>query len=438
MTPPRLAIVFCAHHKPWLMMSSLVTLLSQDRPGADLFVVYNVGDGTIESESYREYRGLVSAQSINTQLSPFDPRVRDVCQMRGHQVVELEYENDQALDSGTWYKFIRDGRWRDYDYTLFVGEGTLFAHPRLLSGLLDFATQNAVHFVASGHEKRRLPRTVWDQYIQRGRDAKPLDVFHDRMITESFRIFARDPEFRRVYDRWGADFAVETEHHVPQVALDGPLARKARARIQRRWGSPSSAAAVSWVGRWLRQLPPTLDRWNARMSLAAGLDAGMETPSGPPLAYSGGRFDTSPVGHAVDAATVNGVGFHRVDGPEWFGCATNHLMSREFLERFTRKLEAFQMYDVLGLPFAGTPLEVIWGMLPAWLGTEKWFTNGFHRVRKNFATYQREDDPAVMASYINRYHRGRLVVAWEGDFLKLRAWRPDLGDLRRVLPAAYF
>ena len=87
---------------------------------------------------------------------------------------------------------------------------------------------------------------------------------------------------------------------------------------------------------------------------------------------------------------------------------------------------------------AGSALEVVWGLLPAWLGVEKWFTNGLHRVRKHFATYQREDDPPVMASYINRYHRGRLVVDWHDDYLHLAAWRPELGDLRQVLPAAYF
>ena len=27
---PRLAIVFCVHHKPWLMMASLLTTLLQD------------------------------------------------------------------------------------------------------------------------------------------------------------------------------------------------------------------------------------------------------------------------------------------------------------------------------------------------------------------------------------------------------------------------
>ena len=97
------------------------------------------------------------------------------------------------------------------------------------------------------------------------------------------------------------------------------------------------------------------------------------------------------------------------------------------------KLQQFGLFEVLDLPFAGSALEVIWGLLPAWLGFEKWFSNGFHRVRKQFSTYQREDYPPEMAGYINRYHRGRLVVGWHDDCLTLKAWRPDLGDLRHVL-----
>jgi len=436
-TEPRLAIVFCAHHKPWLMMSSLLTLVSQDRPDADLFIVYNTGDGTLPRESYREFERLSSQTEGNVQLSPFDPRVREVCQIIGRRVVELEYENDQALDSGTWYKFIRDGRWREYDYTLFVGEGTLFAHPRLLSALVAFAERDGAHFVASGHEKRRLPRNLMERLITRRATVTELDRFHDRMVAEAFGIFRRDPAFGAVYDRWGSDFAVATEHHVPQVGMDGPLARKARARLQRRFGSPSSDLDVSLAARILRQVPAVVDRWTSQMAIAAGHQPRLGSADGAP-AFVAGSFAATPTGAAGSATTACGVGFHRVDEPEWFGCATNHLMSRTFLERFSAKLDEFHMYDVLDLPFAGTPLEVIWGLLPAWIGVDKWFTNGFHRVRKNFATYQREDDPAVMAGYINRYHRGRLAVAWDNDLLKLRAWRQDLGALNRILPPAYF
>ena len=49
---PRLAIVFCVHHKPWLMMGTLLTLASQAPQDADLFFAYNVGLTLYESTQY--------------------------------------------------------------------------------------------------------------------------------------------------------------------------------------------------------------------------------------------------------------------------------------------------------------------------------------------------------------------------------------------------
>jgi len=36
----KFAIVFCLHHKPWLMMSTLISTLMQDYRGLDLFFIY--------------------------------------------------------------------------------------------------------------------------------------------------------------------------------------------------------------------------------------------------------------------------------------------------------------------------------------------------------------------------------------------------------------
>jgi len=433
----RLAVVFCVHHKPWLMMSTLLTFAGQEPRPADLFFAYNVGDGENRRGAYAEYREIAARDGCNPQLSPFDERVRGICRLRWPATFEVEYENDHALDSGTWYKFIRDGRWRDYEYVLFLGEGTLLAHPHVLRALPAFARRRGVHFVASGHEKRRLPRCVVTKY-QPPPPGEPesMDQFHDRMVEETFGVFARDPAFRAVYERWGSDFAPATEHHVPGVVPGGRAReRRVRAYIQKRWGSTFTDPDVPLLARLLRALPSSIDRWRSRAGLA--LPAG-GYGAGPFLAYAGGTYDARPTAAASEVDVEQGVTFHRVDPPEWFGCATNHLMSRSLLEKFHDKLTAFGMYDVLDMPFAGTALEVVWGFLPAWLGFEKWFTNGFHRPRKHFSTYQREDYPPEMAAYINRYHRGRLVVDADGEFIKLRAWRPELGDLRELLPAAYF
>ena len=71
------------------------------------------------------------------------------------------------------------------------------------------------------------------------------------------------------------------------------------------------------------------------------------------------------------------------------------------------------------MPFSATALEIIWGQVPLWLGFEKYFFDGIHRVRKNFINYRREDDPKGMVEYINRYFLGQVVVESEGDFMKI-------------------
>jgi hypothetical protein len=430
----RLAIVFCVHHKPWLMMGTLLTLLSQDRRDADLFFAYNVGDGASKCDPYREYRQIAERAGENRQLSPFDARVREVCRLRGITSFEIEYENDHALDSGAWYKFIRDGRWRDYEYVLFAGEGLLFAHPRALFSMIAFADRRGADFIASGHEKRRLPRATMMCSRRRGQPQTETDAFHDRMVARTFEIFCRDPEFQVLYDRWGSDFEPETEHHVPGASAGGEWRRRLRGAVQRRWGSAYVRADVWWPARFVREAPHAIDRWRSRVRLRAAPD---QDAGGPAMRYLGGGYGARPVdGQEIDCE--NGVAFHKVTAPEWFGCAVTQLMSRRLLDRFSERLDRFRLYDALDVPFAGSALEVVWGFVPVWLGVDKWFTNGLHRVRKHFATYQREDYPPEIASYVNRYHAGRLVVDWQGDYLKLEAWRPDLGDLRQVLPSSYF
>jgi hypothetical protein len=431
----RLAIVFCVHHKPWLMMGTLLTLLSQEHQDADLFFAYNVGDGDITRGSYQEYREISAKVGTNTQLSDFDERVRLVCQLRDRPFVELEYDNDHSLDSGVWYKFIRDGRWRDYEYVLFAGEGLLLADPNVLRALVAFADRRQVHFIASAHEKRRVPRVTMERTCKRGQTRTALEDFHDRMIAATFDVFRRDPAFQAAFERWGSDFEPETEHHVPGVTAGGESGRRMRGRIQRTWGSAYTNHETPLAGRVARAVPPAFDQAMSRARMWA---APAQANDRPLMFYPGGSYAARALTKAAEIDTEHGVGFHRAEDVEWFGCTVIHLMSRSLLERFSEKLDTFGMYDALDLPFSGSALEVVWGFLPAWLGVEKWFTNGFHRVRKHFATYQREDYPPEMASYINRYHAGRLAVGWERDFLKLRAWRQGLGDMRQALPSLYF
>ena len=446
------AIVFCVHHKPWLMQASLITAVLQDYTDTDFYFAYQCGDGVCtHKQTYQEYLELAKHHGIDPQLSPYDSRVRDVCQIPRENTHELFFENDGALDSGAWYKFLRTGLWENYEYVCFLGEGTLLASPRALSAIIGFARTHDVHFMASGHEKRSVCKSEMLRGQTQRKGKAPMNAFHDAMSAKVFELFCRDSDFKALFDKWPEEFRGETQNHVvdmwPRPAV-----------LYRIWAAANMKHAASRRGAFdnvkvflqkHREDLLALDELCARARLAyensfparvLGLTAGVGGAAHRPDPYihvSGIRKNLSEI--VSDVVVHGGIRFHRETRPEWFGCATNHVMSRTFLRSLTQKFEQHNLYDVLEVPYTATPLEVIWGFLPGWLGVEKWFTDGIHRVRKNFATLRREDDePISLAAYINRYYRGQAVVAPGDDCLKVRSFRWSLSRIESELGTNYF
>ena len=434
----KLAIVFCVHHKPWLMMSTLLTVLLQDTQEADWFFLYQHGTGDCpEKSSYQEYHRLARLHGFNRQLSPFDDRVRQVCQLRRNRIFEMNLENDHALDSGAWYKFIQSQKWRPYDFVFFLGEGILLNRTNTISSVVSFAQRQKAHWIASGHEKRRLRREQFFQMNGRKSDATEMDHFHDAMIQRVADSFCRDPVFKKVMEQWGPDTIPETQDHVPDIWERNPFLYWLRTA-----SNSATVESCPWVRRAFlkgcRSAFLKSDFWKSRLHLAAAMGQCETFPNRrEPFIHVNTRLQ--PLHRIVpNVFEEKGVRFHRAEEPEWFGCAVTQMMSREFLERLHERLERYQMYEVLDIPFSGTALEVIGGFLPIWLGVEKWFTDGFHRVRKNFVTFRREDDPEGICSYLNRYYRGSLCVSPEGDFIKIRGLHPSLSHLKTILNKNYF
>jgi len=435
------ALVFCVHHKPWKIMSTLVTVLAQDFQDADFFFIYNVGDGNNpEKASYQEFHRLTREFGPHFHLTPFDPRVREVTRLKRSRVFEMEFDNDHALDSGAWYKFLRSGRWRDYDYVFFIQEGTLLTRANAVSAALRFAGRKGVHFLAAGHYKERLPKNLFLRLNTRGSDPTPLDFFHDRMIRATFDLFCRDAEFQTLFEHWRDDIKPTQQNHVPDIGQSlwnrALYAANSDGALATTWAKRSAASLL----RRNRDLLCRLDPWLAQAAITFGelLPRGWGrngNGAGETIYVNAARRRLDDVVFAIDEG---GVKFHREAEPEWHGCSCNHMLSREFLERFTEKLERHNLYEVLDLPYAGTALEVIWGFLPNWLGFEKWFFNGEHDVWKNFATYKRVDDPQGSAHYVNRYYRGKLFVGGEGEGIKIRRMSRDFSHLREIVSEHYF
>jgi hypothetical protein len=264
--------------------------------------------------------------------------------------------------------------------------------------------------------------------------------FHDDMIRRTFEVFCRDPSFREIYQQWPLQGPSITENHVPDIWPRRTVSRRLFAAINDRHRAGAGPRAL--VRRSLAAARPalhevdgTLAAVDVRRGSGRTAPRSRTEPSVPRIHVNG---VLQPMAGVVEPVNVDGVNFHTAEEPEWFCCAVNHFFSREFLEQLTAKLEAYDMYELLDIPYCATALEVIWGLMPRWLGVDKWFTDGIHRVRKNFVTGRREDDAATMAWYINRYHRGAVRVAADGDFLKLKSWHPSLDRVAAHLNDYYF
>ena len=135
---------------------------------------------------------------------------------------------------------------------------------------------------------------------------------------------------------------------------------------------------------------------------------------------------------------LDNVVFHQEISPYFFGCGCQHILSNEFLESSGQLLQANNFYKVLDYPFSATALEPIWGMMPAWLGYDKWYFDGVHRPRKNFFTLKMEDNQNGMCHYLNIYYRRKITIKPDNDFVRISKITEKYGYIRDILGEDFF
>ena len=159
----KLAICVLAHHKPWLISSTLISLLLQTYKNFDLHIIYIKGDGGNRNrESYKKFYEIADKNDdFNPQMSPDDPRILSMLKNLDLSVEFHEVDNDHGLDSGAWYKFILRGIWKKYDYSMFLMEGSILTNENVLSGINEFSRDTNFDFLSVGHEKRFIPKSIF-------------------------------------------------------------------------------------------------------------------------------------------------------------------------------------------------------------------------------------------------------------------------------------
>ncbi len=465
----KIAVAICVHHKPYLAMASLISLLAQDRDDFDLFILSNVGNAVcpdrpgydeynafcdieksrelianaIETESSSEGRHAEFARrnGINAQLSPFDDRLREVCRLNGRRVFHQDFENDHSLDSGCWLKFLRSGLWKDYDIVFTFQEGTLLTSRGTLGATVDFMRERDVHFIAGAHMKSLLNKSRLYRYNRDGQaDSGPIGDYHDRMIARTIEILSRDPEFSRAFDLWPDDERASREFHVRDfegtrfqrflaaVCRDRPLTGPKNLRRFKK------LLRLSRLGRW------PLEFAASRLALGRGRLVGAgsnerRSPEGERIFVDGKRRRLTDVAEVEDRG---GVFFHKAREDGWYGCACNHVFDRKTLETLSERFDRHGLYEVIDLPFSGTFLEFMWGVVPSWCGVEQWFFDGYHRVTKDAWSGRRDDTPKGMSMNLNRYFRGWVVVEPNGDYLRIVDCAREMEELRNILPLVFW
>ena len=405
----KLSICILAHHKPWLMMSSLVSLAMQSDHDFDVHVIYIKGNGdNREKKSYKEfYEILDRTKDGNPQLSEDNKKILDIVQRTSYNVTYHEFENDHGLDTGAWYKFIQKGVWKDYDYSLFLMEGFIFTNIHVVSSIKKFTGRADVDFVSSGHEKRILSRSILeDLFLRREGKSSEIDNYHQQIINKVFALFSSSEKFDKIYKNWpdkkiGNIVPNTTYYCVPSVIYS--LSDRVRLFLV---NLLRNRVFFIPIGKFF-----------------------LENPSR--ACHREGQVGSSQV-------SIDQVNFHLEKSPYYYGCTCQHLFSRRFLEEMSEMYNKHNLWSVADLPFSATPLEPIWGILPKWLGFKKWFFNGIHRPRKNFITYSREDDVNGMCHYLNIYYKGKLVVKPHGDLIRIVYLSKDYRHLRPLLGDVFF
>ena len=102
----KILINILAHHKPWLIETSLISLLSQDDLNFNLNIIYIQGSGENDDTDLKNYNKLSQGTNKkNKQLTDAEPKILNILKNVKFKHNILYFDNNHGLDSGAWIKF---------------------------------------------------------------------------------------------------------------------------------------------------------------------------------------------------------------------------------------------------------------------------------------------------------------------------------------------
>ena len=151
----KFAIVFCIHHKPWLIMATIISTILQNLKSYDIFFLYNKGSGEKyykeQKLAFERYDKLKKKYGKNIKLDDtFDPFLTKVCKLKANNIYEIDLDDDHALDSGAWYKFIGMNRCKNYTINIILCHMT----SKAFLTVLEFLITECMNYIV----------TIWYKY----------------------------------------------------------------------------------------------------------------------------------------------------------------------------------------------------------------------------------------------------------------------------------
>ncbi len=383
----KILINILAHHKPWLIETSLISLLSQDDLNFDLNIIYIQGNGKNNNKELKKYNKIFeNTKKKNIQLTDADPKILDVLKNLKLKHNIYYYDNNHGLDSGAWIKFLESKNWINYDYCFFLMEGFIFTSQSTISDFKIFGNENNPDFIGTGFEKRYYPVDKFIKSFKKNNDA--MDILHTQSINEIFKIFSKDPDFANILNEYKL-FSIKnhngfTQYHMPNKHINN-----------------------------IKKIILNLKYLFIKKTIPSFTDNKILISD-----ENNNKYLNSIENLSLQFKNYGSTIFH-LDNSFVFSCMCQHVFSKKFLTNLFEFYNKNQLFNVINKPFSATPLEVIWGLYPLIFNVDKWFFNGIYRPRKDFFTYNRIDEKSKKLSSIFNLFNNDIKTSSVNDSVKI-------------------
>lgn len=396
----KIGLFILCHHKPWLIRSSILSILSQKKiDNLNLHFILIKGNGeSNKNKYYQKYNLLKKKYGFkNSQLSNFDDKILKELKKIKYQYKVHEVKNDHGLDSGAWVKFIKSSLWKKYDYNILLMEGFLFTSKNVLSSIEKFILKESPDFISSGHEKRFLK--IDTKQINKNINNKNHNYFINNIWNELYKIniFKKIINKQKNYTiRHGKKIRNLTEHHTKGYAIS--FIEQLKLKIK----------SILYVNHWYKKNRSVLITSNRKFFI-----------------------DKKEI--SKNFKSIENIDYHLDQNPFFYGCSCQHVFSKKMIKEMNIFFKKNKIYRLSKYPFFGEVFEIMWGVLPNLLNKKKWFFNGIHRVRKNFINYKREDDIYGMIKYLNFYNKGRINFYIKNNQIKYKLLDKELNNYLKFI-----